>query len=1302
MKTPITKRTALSLAVTASLACGFSNALADDYYCNSFDCTISSQIEGNVYLYSTDDPNQTETAPTKNDDLSLTLTGATVSAGSVYGAYAGNSSTITLKSFTLNITNSTVSGGNDIIGVNTADTASAVVTGDVTVNVSGSTLGDRLVGAYNQGGSLEVGNISISFTGEETDTGSIYGLGEESTAVTTKAGKVSLNLESLTESGNVFGFRSSDSSATSSVEEIEITITGGSDSGNIFGAYFYGCSGTSEIGNITINLSGGSDTGNVQGVYLYDFSGSAEFGDITITLSGEDKEWNGSGNGDAIYGYYGYSTGVDSDVTIGSVTVSISDSTGDDHEFVNGVTKQGAGTLTVKGDVSVSLTNMAEGRVQAVAIEGGTLNIEGNVFLYLEDIHEARAQYDNTMGIWVTGETTLNLSGNVDVVYIASGNNDPSTYRQDIFGVAYGAAVVQDGDVTVSLGGDAKNLGLGTHSIYGTLEYIDAGSESSYSIGGSRILSFGYQDTVFTSGLDDTFQASFSNFDEVVVRENSVLDLTAAQNAHLIGDQDFFNFGSDYEVWPNGTRVSAEVDYGPVESFANINGLWSRGGVLYLAEESGDIPASKLTLESGATANIMVVHNSGEIEIGDGATLTTYSCQTLLETSSAKTPAESVNSTTHEIDTSRYSDVAYESMNAGTITGTGTLVLESGDSVAGSDTSTPSAYAFANTGTIEISNFVLGDDAALDVQAGSVKVDTKADLTAASFLAVADGATAELNVPDEINAQISVLGKLSITSDLDDFAWTDTALDAAGVSASSNLLSVRTGVTTGSTGYISVGGGASVINDGQPWTSTIPGVYFGKDSTLVVDASILTVNGSDAAITGSGSAEVVDGAKVILYGSMSKGKYIILSGYDTDGVEGWYKPDEDTSSDQVYVVDTSGLTWSYYRGADADTVFIELTEHNSVTDAYPDLNIPNIANDQMNDCSSGGLVCSVLNDSSLSSDEKTKLLNSTAALSFAGGVMATSMTDVTAAIDSLHNHLTMDSDTFGKDGNLWPWDKSSNLWIDVLGSWQHSKHLDATGISNYRYRANSYGFILGYDYKLPNAPMVVGGAFSFSDGDLKSHGGVSKTKNEYQTYGVHLFSNYSPSSYYNIIGSLHWFHNSADIKQYASTGTAKAKVQTNLLAVGLRGETTIKAGQVNVVPHVEARYIYGKSGKYTTKLDGASLWNTKADGTHTVQFPVGVAARADVKTESGWNLRPLADVYVIPQVGNTKQKTTVRTTDGVSDTIDGQFMGKFGAGVKVGMQADKGNATVGLKYGFLGGTKGRADHSVILQGRYRF
>lgn len=130
--------------------------------------------------------------------------------------------------------------------------------------------------------------------------------------------------------------------------------------------------------------------------------------------------------------------------------------------------------------------------------------------------------------------------------------------------------------------------------------------------------------------------------------------------------------------------------------------------------------------------------------------------------------------------------------------------------------------------------------------------------------------------------------------------------------------------------------------------------------------------------------------------------------------------------------------------------------------------------------------------------------------------------------------------------------------------------------------------------------------------------------------------------------------------------------------------------------------MYAKSEMYDTKVDGKKIWSNKAKGNNAVQFPIGVALRGDILTANGWNIRPQTDLTFVPQAGSTNQRTTLTDVNGISDRISGEFAGNFGTSVNLGVQADKGSGTLGFRYGFTGGSRGKADHTLQLEARWRF
>lgn len=606
------------------------------------------------------------------------------------------------------------------------------------------------------------------------------------------------------------------------------------------------------------------------------------------------------------------------------------------------------------------------------------------------------------------------------------------------------------------------------------------------------------------------------------------------------------------------------------------------------------------------------------------------------------------------------------------------------------------------TGNHNIGALILSGDNKLDVNNGVMKVaqaELKGGLITAGYAVSRTGE----NTSVQFDSLIAPFDSTAVFSAGTTVGFGENSLDKVSAFRSSkghtgSVVVVNKGVELGANGGLYVGTEESASADAPK------SVVFASNSATLINVD-QTYQASDSAFTLSGQKLVVDnGASLVLSNIQENGEYKIVSGADltanvngADWIGGW-------TGDNLYAWDEgSGLEYELELRHDASNVWVSAMI-SDVKAAYPDIDIDNIANDYMRD-PEPNFVKTVLKDKDLSVDQKTRIINSVSNLAFAGGALSVAVNDLNNAVESIEGRVSMKSDAFTHEGLMCEWEKGNNLWIDVIGGKQRYKSLSSSGINKAGYDTDSYGFVLGFDRKVGGQSVILGGAVSYDHGSLDSRGEVLKTKNRYDSFGLHLYGAWSPNEKLNLVGTASYMHSSSDIDQTinaAGFNKAKADASTNMFSLGVRAESTLKAGRVNIVPHVGARYIYAKSSGYDTKVDGKKVWGASMDATNTVQFPIGVAFRGDIQTSSAWNVRPQIDLTLIPQAGDVNQKATVRNTYGVSDRVNGEFTGRFGTNVTIGVQADKGPATIGLRYGFTGGSKGRIDHGLKLEARYRF
>ena len=525
-------------------------------------------------------------------------------------------------------------------------------------------------------------------------------------------------------------------------------------------------------------------------------------------------------------------------------------------------------------------------------------------------------------------------------------------------------------------------------------------------------------------------------------------------------------------------------------------------------------------------------------------------------------------------------------------------------------------------------------------------------------------------------------------------------------------VTVGSTVTIGETGSLAVGTGVWTDHDNHQAVAN-GDLYFAADSTTIINASSLgqTAPAFQATLD-SAKVTVEEGATLVLGNIQIPGDYLITEGFDTSvntGESGWTGG---WTEDNLYGLpqDGSGLGWVLDLYNDKDSIWVN-AKLEDVQNVYPDVVLPDNINDDMNHPEYGNVddewIESVLRDQNHSIGEKTQVINSVAEIGLASGSMALALNDLNTATGAVENRVSMMGEAFTADGTLLRDGRMGHaLWLDVLYADQQADSYQASGNMETGFDASSYGFIMGYDHLLENHNVILGGAFSYQKGDADSAGNTLATANDYYTFGVHGYMAWSPSPALNVIGSVSYLRSTSEASQglpFGNRSQASADMDADMFTAGVRAESTFKVtDRVKIVPHAGVRVVHMDQGSYDTKLDGVKAFTNDTDAATLVQFPIGVAVRMDHAFDNGWTVRPQADVTVIPQAGDTDQRIRVTGTHGVTDDLSGDFAGTFNTQMTLGVQADKGNATFGARYGLGVGGDGKLDNQVKVEFRYQF
>ena len=501
--------------------------------------------------------------------------------------------------------------------------------------------------------------------------------------------------------------------------------------------------------------------------------------------------------------------------------------------------------------------------------------------------------------------------------------------------------------------------------------------------------------------------------------------------------------------------------------------------------------------------------------------------------------------------------------------------------------------------------------------------------------------------------------------------------DRGGVSLQNNeaMLALGQNVTLGEQAKLVVGDAA---NSGAT-------VAFGDNSLLVVDgdkaASSFMISAPDAAPR---SISVSDGANLYIVNAKIGETYKITDGFVAmDGdVAGW------TGDNLV-----TGRMINAIRSDGTDGKVIVTTELKSASVVFPGVSIPNtideifVSNKNDVDSENPGVafISRALEPLYLPESDVVTTLDSAAQLSYAGGVQASTIAVAQAPTRAIQDHLSLATNVAQRGTCLH--EDGFDLWANALYGANRARDFSA-GSLNAGYNSDFAGGVIGSDWTFGAGVGKgrIGLAFNVGTGDTESRGDFNSTKNDFDFWGVSLYGGWSTDNI-NVVAEFGYSASKNELKQdipasLGMGGKLKADVDSSVLTTGVKAEYMVKTDVLDVMPHVGVRYMAVKTDSFSTKLDqGGDLFHTDGDLQHVWQFPVGVNLSKSFETESGWKIRPQADLSVVPAAGDTKAKIDVRTPGvDASDSMKRRVMDTTSFDGVFGIEVQKDNISLGLGY----------------------
>ena len=1168
---------------------------------------------------------------------------------------------------------------------------------DTAVNFNGTKTGIKVAGQSSWLAAVQGSGVpgSINFTGEKVDL----------TAINTG-------------SGEAVGIYSQYGATIKSdaVTNINATIQANSSAKGIYNTNNYGYNGNVKLnGSFTGTVT--SNAENAHGIYNDPLAEDSTGGSVLIGKNLQLQVTAANGEAIGIYGEGKYSnTTVLGNTTIiaagktaatalsakngGKITVGSAGKTvsltGDVVSESNGVITLAGDTNTVKGIVTAdggsvvlngggkatyAVDKFVTANSGKIIVSGGTLNID--------DLNKANSKFaldsENGNSLEVTGKGVLKaksenvfgkdadnktiVSGTVDEKVLFNGGKlaisddsyklaDSKAYSTALAAAESNAAkttlvmtgTLQQEDIPDNTAGveDLAPTGAVHTQVTGTVESdtlnIGGAGTGSPDTGTSVNNDLGVKDLDFSgssSGSVESAKVNISNDTGLTLVGDGSGDLLKGTNS------------SGNKVTVGSTDSSGKGTAGTLTlgNTASVNS----GGNLNAAVELGHND-SQMNVEAGSFKVDKITATAGTVAVNEGAALKTAELTIGTATGNNDTEGTVKAAGTVEVDKL--------TVNKGTVAVTGSLKANA--LTASSDTSIAVGDS-TSAGTLTATG--------VQLQGGSIVLDPA--WRDGNTIATASKAGLEFANSHQIDGKLTVGQNSVLSLGTTDTSKAEAAFAATGLTWGKNDITAALYIDAAQTldnsnGGIKVDG--TLTHDSEAKDLAVANnAEFADKSLLMVSSAAAAATDGALKATNSGKLTVDAGAKLYIADAQAGQTYTVVSGFGGTGssVEdnGW--TGENLLLNKLVKATASGF---------ADGSFTVTTKKVKASEALPGVALPNILDAMTSDTNSEYAGVKYLSNaiSGLNTDAQT--IASVNAFAQGAENSGASHSSVLAAFDTgsiVQGHLSLAnknnelSGGFGKAAA----DREDNggIWAQYI----HNKDKSDAG-----YEGQYNGFVLGGDFA-DKGKYSSGVAFSYGSGDSTG----SASKNEYDFWGLSYYGGIRNDDT-NLIFDVGYSKNSSEIK-----GVVNADPDTRIITLGVKGEKMYTNGHgTKFVPYAGLRYMNVDTDSYTGTIDGKTAAHYSPDKADLWLLPVGVSITNETVSESGWKVRPTADIAYVWTMGDNDNAMGI-TVPGINaqDRLGYELMDSGFFVGRLGLEAEKDDWTYGVSYSYQKGSDAQSN-----------
>lgn len=1257
------------------------------------------------------DSNTISAVTLNSDSTEIAVSGTTTDNNFNEGVWVKNGN-LTANGKELKITGAV--SGYTLEGLNVSTNGIIELNTDKTVIDISDNYGVTGITAHN-GGTLKVNKGDLIITSTNTAANGIgktnsigiqsdeIGSGEAENTIIIGSGvnKVDITVNGAGSEGSTpnasngtAGIYDVDGNISIDAQTLNVNVTSGSNVSQSSGVYsnatgIKGLNGAIKVGAVTETTITATDgyqdaTGVYAGAYNNKQAEISILGNTTITAIGKT----------ASYALYAEDGG---QITVGSAgkTVSltgnvVSESNGvvtlaGDTNTVKGIVTADGGSVVLNGgdkatyDANKFVTKTSNGIDGKITVSGGTLNIDelkddtdkkkfdlaGNS-LEVTGKGVLKAAAKNVFD--ATGSSASKVADAVDAKVLFSGGKlaisdasyklaDSKAYSTALAAAEGNAAkttlvmtgTLQQEDIPNNTAGveDLAPTGAVHTQVTGTVESdtlnIGGAGTGSPDTGTSVNNDLGVKDLQFSGGNVDA-TVNISNDTGLTLVGDGSGDLLKGTN------------GSNNTVTVGSTDSSGKSTAGTL-TLGNTAAANS-GGNLNAAVELGHND-SQMNVEAGSFKVDKITATAGTVAVNEGAALKT------VELTIGTSIGNPDTSTAGAVHAAGSVEVDKLTVNKGTVAVTGTLAATT-ELKASSDTSIAVGDS-TSAGTLTATG--------VQLQGASIVLDPA--WRDGNTIETASKAGLEFANSHQIDGKLTVGQNSVLSLGTTDTSKAEAAFAATGLTWGQNDITAALYIDAAQTldnsnGGIKVDG--TLTHDSEAKDLAVANnAEFADQSLLMVSSAAAAATDGALKATNSGKLTVDAGAKLYIADAQADKTYTITSGF-SDGnstvhQNGW-------AGDNLLLNKLVKATESKFDSGS----FTVSTKKVKASEALPGVALPNILDAMTSDTNSEYAGVKYLSNaiSGLNTDAQT--IASVNAFAQGAENSGASHSSVLAAFDTgsiVQGHLSLTNKGsepaggFGKAAA--DCENNGGIWAQYL----HNKDKSDAG-----YEGQYNGFVLGGDFA-DKGKYSSGVAFSYGSGDSTG----SASKNEYDFWGLSYYGGIRNGDT-NLIFDVGYSKNSSEIK-----GVVNADPDTQIITLGVKGEKMYTNGHgTKFVPYAGLRYMNVDTDSYTGTIDGKAAANYSPDKADLWLLPVGVSITNETVSESGWKVRPTADIAYVWTMGDNDNAMGI-TVPGINaqDRLGYELMDSGFFVGRLGLEAEKDDWTYGVSYSYQKGSDAQSN-----------